>query len=124
MAKNIMTNREFFQAVAELVEYPALVEKAESELEKMDAALERRKNSPANKKKAEENRALAEHVLPVLSTDKELTASEIKNLVNEATGENYSTQKVTAILKVLEEDKKINKVFPEQRNKPAVYTLR
>lgn len=124
MAKNIMTNREFFQAVAELVEYPALVEKAEKELEKMDTALERRKNSPANKKKAEENRALAEHVLPVLSTDKELTASEITNLVNEATGERYFTQKITAILKVLEEDKKINKVFPEQRNKPAVYTLR
>lgn len=69
-----MTKREFMTKITTL-EDTELAEFAQNELEKMDAAIEKRKGMPS--KKAEENQPLVDRIVNEILTNEPQTATDI-----------------------------------------------
>lgn len=92
-----MTNREFYTAVANGTINEEIVAHATSAIEKLDNALEARKNKP--NKKALENAPIIESILGVLTAEPQTAA-----VIGETVG--ISTQKASALLRQIVADKK------------------
>ena len=92
-----MTNREFYTFVANGTIDEDVIAHAASAIEKMDAALEARKNKP--NKKALENAPIIESILGVLTAEPQTAA-----VIGETVG--ISTQKASALLRQIVADKK------------------
>lgn len=88
-----MTNREFFEKVIAEVANEELVEKARTELAKLDARNARRASTPS--KKAKENEPIKKAIRDVLGAEP-MTASEIASKVE------ISTQKASALLRQID----------------------
>ena len=88
-----MTNREFFEKVIAEVANEELVEKARTELAKLDARNARRASTPS--KKAKENEPIKQAIRDVLGAEP-MTASEIASKVE------ISTQKASALLRQID----------------------
>ena len=89
--EDIMTNREFFTAIANIDTLPAeLVEFATNAIAKMDATNEARKNKPS--KKATENAPVIEALTNALTSDPQ-TAADLAAVVG------ISTQKASSLLR-------------------------
>lgn len=88
-----MTNREFFEKVIAEVTNEELVEKARTELAKLDARNARRASTPS--KKAKENEPIKKAIRDVLGAEP-MTASEIASKVE------ISTQKASALLRQID----------------------
>lgn len=87
-----MTNREFFTAVANGTMNDEVMAHAVSAIEKLDAALEKRKNTPS--KKDAENAPILEAITNALTTEP-VVAADI------ATAVGISTQKASSLLRKL-----------------------
>lgn len=97
-----MTKREFYTAVmnGEIDEQVKLF--ASTELEKMDAANEKRRNTLS--KKAQENLPLFEKIMNEILDDEPKTATDVATVLE------VSVQKANGLLRRLADEGKINKV--------------
>lgn len=97
-----MTKREFYTAImkGEIDEQVKLF--ATEELEKMDAANEKRRNTLS--KKAKENEPLLQQITNEILTDEPKTATDVAAILN------VSVQKASGLLRRLVEDGKAAKV--------------
>lgn len=88
-----MTQREFYNAIVNGTINDDVINHATEELAKMDAANEKRRNTPS--KKALENAPIVDQIVGLLTAEPK-TASDI---TNELGGE-YKVQKVSALLRM------------------------
>ena len=97
-----MTKREFYTAImnGEIDEQVKLF--AAEELEKMDAANEKRRNTLS--KKAQENQPLLQQITDEILTDEPKTATDVAAVLE------VSVQKASHLLRRLAEDGKVEKV--------------
>lgn len=97
-----MTKREFYTAImnGEIDEQVKLF--ASTELEKMDAANEKRRNTLS--KKAQENLPLFEKIMNEILDDEPKTATDVATVLE------VSVQKANGLLRRLADEGKINKV--------------
>lgn len=93
-----MTNREFYNAIINGDINDDVLAMAKAEIEKLDNRNAKRRNTPTKEQK--ENEGHKQSILEAL-VDKPLLASEI------ATATGLSTQKVSALGKLLEKDGKV-----------------
>ena len=112
-----MTKREFYTAImnGEIDEQVKLF--ASTELEKMDAANEKRRNTLS--KKAQENLPLFEKIMNEILDDKPKTATDVATVLE------VSVQKANGLLRRLADEGKINKVDVKIKGKGTQkgYTL-
>ena len=87
-----MTNREFLTAVSTNAITEDVIAHAAAQIEKLDAANEKRKNKPS--KTAEANAPILENITGILTAEPQ-TATDIAGLVG------ISTQKASALLRQL-----------------------
>lgn len=106
-----MTTREIYVAMTEGATVTAeMAEWAASKLEKLDAANEKRRNSPS--KTMEKNAPLAEKVYELLGTEP-MTASDIATALNEMeldVDKAFTAQKATSLAKMLVTDGRVEQV--------------
>ena len=86
-----MTNREFYEAIANETINSDVIDHAKAALAKMDAANEKRRNTPS--KKAVENAPLVEQIVNEILTNEPKTASDV------ATELGVTPQKASALLR-------------------------
>ena len=112
-----MTKREFYTAImnGEIDEQVKLF--ASTELEKMDAANEKRRNTLS--KKAQENLPLFEKIMNEILDDEPKTATDVATVLE------VSVQKANGLLRRLADEGKINKVDVKIKGKGTQkgYTL-
>ena len=112
-----MTKREFYTAImnGEIDEQVKLF--ASEELEKMDAANEKRRNTLS--KKAQENLPLFEKIMNEILDDEPKTATDVATVLE------VSVQKANSLLRRLADEGKINKVDVKIKGKGTQkgYTL-
>lgn len=117
-----MTMRVYHEQVMALArqnELHTLANKAQEEIRKIDMAQEQKRNKRENSEKAKERREIGEKVVKVLQeVSKDMSIADIRKSLNDE----YSTQKLTAVMRDLVENQLVERKFPEQRNKPAVYS--
>lgn len=117
-----MTMRVYHEQVMALArqnELHTLASKAQEEIRKIDRAQERKRNKQENGEKAQERREIGEKVIKVLQkVSEDMSIADIRKSLNDE----YSTQKLTAVMRDLVENQLVERKFPEQRNKPAVYS--
>lgn len=119
MSKEKMTMREFLTTIAGNEElYPEdMVNFAKGRIKVLDETNEKRKGKPKKVSESTEasRRELIGKVLEVVEIDKPFLAKEV------AVALNISPQKASAILKIMVEMAMLEKVVPENRNKPLEY---
>ena len=98
MEKNKMTNREFYTAIANGPVNEDIAAFAQAALDKMDAANEKRRNTPSKAQK--ENQPLVDAILDGILTAEPKTASDV------ATELGVSVQKASALLRQIVADGK------------------
>lgn len=117
-----MTMREYHEQVMALArqnELHTLANKAQEEIRKLDKVQEQKRNKQENSEKAQERREIGKKVIKVLQeTSEDMGIADIRKSLNDE----YSTQKLTAVMRDLVENQLVERKFPEQRNKPAVYS--
>lgn len=117
-----MTMRVYHEQVMALArqnELHTLANKAQEEIRKIDMAQEQKRNKRENSEKAKERREIGEKVVKVLQeVSEDMSIADIRKSLNDE----YSTQKLTAVMRDLVENQLVERKFPEQRNKPAVYS--
>lgn len=92
-----MTNKEFYAQVINANVSEEVTAFAEAAIAKMEAAAEKKRNTPS--KAAQENAELAAALLTKMEAGKTYTAAELAEL-----GELANTSKATAVVKVLAND--------------------
>lgn len=115
-----MTMREFLTAVIELENVPTeLQDYATERIMKLDEANEKKKNAPKkNSKASESNATYFETVKDFLTTQDEPVPAKVIAEHLELT-----TQKVTAILKLMINEDMVVKVDGKTKSKPFTYKL-
>lgn len=117
-----MTMRVYHEQVMALArqnELHTLASKAQEEIQKLDKAQEQKRNKQENGEKAQERREIGKKVIKVLQeASEDMCIADIRKNLNDE----YSTQKLTAVMRNLVENQLVERKFPEQRNKPAVYS--
>ena len=117
-----MTMRVYHEQVMALArqnELHTLANKAQEEIRKIDMAQEQKRNKRENSEKAKERREIGKKVIKVLQeVSEDMCIADIRKNLNDE----YSTQKLTAVMRDLVENQLVERKFPEQRNKPAVYS--
>ena len=117
-----MTMRVYHEQVMALArqnELHTLASKAQEEIRKLDRAQEQKRNKQENSEKAQERREIGKKVIKVLQeASEDMCIADIRKNLNDE----YSTQKLTAVMRDLVENQLVERKFPEQRNKPAVYS--
>lgn len=93
-----MTNREFYEAIANGTVTAEVIEHAEAALAKMDATNEKRRNTPS--KKAVENQPLIDTIVNEILTNEPKTATDIAGVLG------VSVQKASALLRQVVADGK------------------
>lgn len=86
-----MTNREFLTAIANGTMNDEIMDYAKAHIEKLDAANEKRRNTPS--KKAVENQPLVDQIVNEILNDEAQTASDVAAILG------VSTQKASALLR-------------------------
>lgn len=101
-----------------------LAERAKQEIVKLE---ERRAKRQANRKSSEkfkQNEIVGQRIIEILEAKKEpMLARELKEVLNEENDEEFTTQRVAAILRRLVDNEKVTLEYPTQRNKPGVYSV-
>lgn len=97
-----MTKREFYTAIANGEVDEQVKEFAAAELEKLDAANEKRRNTMS--KKAQENLPLMKKIMDEILTEEPKTATDVSEILE------VSVQKASGLLRRLAEDGKVEKV--------------
>lgn len=112
-----MTNREFFTAIKEANINDELTAYADAALSKMDAANEKRRNTPS--KKAIENQPLIETIVTEILTSEPKTASDVAGELG------VSVQKASALLRAIVADGKatVSDVKVAKKGVQKAYTL-
>lgn len=112
-----MTNKEFYTVVKEANLSEEITAFAEAAIAKIDAAAEKKRNTPS--KAALENAELAKALAEIMEIDKVYTAAELAEL-----GELANASKATAVAKVLVADgKAISEDVKGPKGKCKGYTL-
>ena len=93
-----MTNREFYNAIVNGNVNDEVIAQAQAALDKMDAANEKRRNTPS--KKAIENQPILETIVNEVLTSEPKTASDVAAEIE------VSVQKASALLRALVADGK------------------
>ena len=111
-----MTNREFFTAIINSTLADELKNFAQAEIDKLDARNDKRKNTMTKEQK--ENETFKVAILELLA-EKPMVASEIASAMG------FSTQKASALCKLLANEGKVTVGEVKVKNKGAVkqYTL-
>ena len=120
-----MTIREFLEKVStdELIvkNKPELAKFAEYRLKVMDK--QKAKKTSQNSKTSENLELFNELIANILKEiDEPLTVKTIRENL-EKQGENFSSSKITAILKVAEKTNRVEQVQPEKKSHPMRYKL-
>ena len=112
-----MTNREFYQAIANEAINSDVIDHAKAALAKMDAANEKRRNTPS--KKAVENAPLVEQIVNEILTNEPKTASDV------AAELGVTPQKASALLRQVVADGKatVTDVKVPKKGAQKGYTL-
>lgn len=101
-----------------------LAEKAEQEIIKLEEQRAKRQANRKNSEKFQQNEIVGQRIIEILQTrEQPMLARELKDVLNEENDEEFTTQRISAILRRLVDNKKVTQTYPTQRNKPGVYSV-
>lgn len=111
-------------ALATEHEVTELAEKAKEEITKLEKHRAKRQANRKNSEKFKQNEIVGQRIIEILEAKKEpMLARELKEVLNEESDEEFTIQRVSAILRRLVDNEKVTQTYPTQRNKPGVYSV-
>ncbi len=111
-------------ALATEYEVTELAEKAKEEITKLEERRAKRQANRKNSEKFKQNEIAGQRIIEILEAREEpMLARELKEVLNEESDEEFTIQRVSAILRRLVDNKKVTQTYPTQRNKPGVYSV-